>query len=134
GAVAGRLEQRRGPARAVDIAVQVDIPRSDARFDSNVELHIFRIIEQASENALRHSQTDKLHIFGDIESDRIHLTVEDDGDGFVVDPGIDLVNLLEKKHFGLASMIERATLINAEVEINSETQKGTRVSVRWSQP
>ena len=51
--LADGLSNRQGSG----LAVQVNIPSTDARFDSSVELHVFRIIEQASENALRHSQT-----------------------------------------------------------------------------
>ena len=113
------------------LSVQVDIPPTDARFDPTVELHVFRIIEQASENVLRHSQSDILKIYGKIKPDRIRITVADEGDGFELDPGLDRVNLLENKHFGLAGMIERAALINAELEIRTEPHRRTSVTILW---
>jgi two-component system sensor histidine kinase DegS len=126
--LANNLSDRQG----ISISIQNEIPPTETRFDSGTELHIFRIVQQACENTIRHAQATKLRIYGKIESQQILVNVEDDGQGFDTQPSLDLVNLLENNHFGLAGMIERAALINANVDITSEPNRGTRVVVQWN--
>ena len=61
----------------------------------------------------------------------VDLVVEDDGVGFVAGKDLDLARLLVNKHFGLAGMHERATLIGAQMKIDSSPGKGTNVRVIW---
>ncbi len=111
---------------------QLVVPRSDARFDPNVELHLFRIIQEACENSLRHASAEEIRIEGHILQDEVDLTVIDDGRGFIAGEKLDLVHMLSNRHFGLASMLERGMLIGGKVHISSEPQQGARVNVHWN--
>jgi signal transduction histidine kinase len=111
--------------------VSMEVPPCLARFDANVELHLFRIIQQACDNALQHAHADSIRIYGLIEENRVALTVEDDGIGFPLGQETDMAHILVKKHFGLVSMIERGKLIGADVQIASNPGAGTKVSVLW---
>jgi PAS domain S-box-containing protein len=109
----------------------MEVPPSLARFDLNVELHLFRIIQQACDNALQHAQAHHIRVYGQLEKSRVNLTVEDDGIGFQLGTETDLVNVLAQKHFGLVSMLERGKLIGADVQIDSHPGAGTQVRVLW---
>jgi len=111
-----------------------DLPSSSARFEPDVELHIFRIVQQACENALRHADAQTIHLHGHVAPDHIDLTVEDDGIGFSLAQPPDLASLLAQGHFGIASIFERAALIHARLQIESHPGGGTRLHVHWRSP
>lgn len=111
--------------------IVLDLPEAGARYDPQLEQHIYRIIQQACENALQHAQPRTIKILGQLEAGQIDLTVEDDGIGFHSDAQLDLARLATGKHFGLAGMFERAALVNAQVQIDSAPGRGTRVRVTW---
>ncbi|MBW8011766.1 MAG: hypothetical protein FVQ83_11085 [Chloroflexi bacterium] len=77
------------------------------------------------------SEAKLTRIFGRIEPDLVNIVIEDNGKGFEVDPTLDLVQLLAKKQFGLAGMVERASLIGAQVLIDSTYSRGTKVIIVW---
>jgi PAS domain S-box-containing protein len=116
--------------QAVEI-LTMDVPPSQARFDPSVELHLFRIIQQACENALQHAQAKSIHIYGLIAENRVEITVEDDGVGFMLGQEMDLAHILAQKHFGLVSMLERGKLIGAQIKLSSNPGAGTKVHVLW---
>jgi signal transduction histidine kinase len=117
-------------ARSNGTQIQLDLKHSAARFDLRVEEHLFRIVQQACENAIKHAEANLIRIHGQLEPE-VHLVVEDDGVGFPEDKKLDFTELLSQQHFGLAGIRERADLINAEVNIDTSPQKGTRISINW---
>lgn len=126
------LEQLVEDLNTKDDAIQVNmqVPSSLIRFDPSAEQHLFRIIQQACENASIHAQAKSVSVNGSIESTGIDLEVSDDGLGFELH-GSTLSELLKTRHFGLAGMSERAAMIGAELSINSAPGVGTRVELRW---
>lgn len=112
-------------------AIQLDLPVSGGRYPPHVEQHLFRIVQQAAENALRHARASTLCVQGRLEPDQLVLLVEDNGVGFPTEANMDLVALLERRHFGVAGMFERAALIGAELQIRSVPQQGTQMRVIW---
>lgn len=111
--------------------IQLDLPRSDVRFDPMAEQHLYRIVQQACENALRHSQAKQISVRGDILKDGADLVVEDDGRGFKLEGQADLAALLATRHFGLAGMHERAAMIGAKLVVHTAPGSGTRVRLSW---
>ncbi len=114
-----------------ETAIWLNVSASDCRYGGRVEQHIFRIVQQACENALQHAGAAEIQIDGRLDSESLSLSVLDDGVGFAVRDPIDLTRLLEERHFGLATMFERAALIGATVELVSAPDEGTQVSVAW---
>lgn len=113
-------------------AVGVALAPSEARYPEPVEQHLFRIVQQAVENALKHAEARNIVVSGQLESDAVRLCVEDDGVGLPADEPTDLASLVANDHFGLAGMYERASLIGAELHIGSAGDDGTRIEVRWT--
>jgi len=114
------------------VSVAIDMQAGEDRYPQNIEVHLFRIVQQACENALRHGQPEQITISGSFDPQKIELTVEDNGIGFDAGQDLDLNTLLANKHFGLAGMIERANLIGARLEIDAAPQAGTRIHINWA--
>jgi signal transduction histidine kinase len=115
----------------VKITANVQV-KGEARYPEKVERHIFRIVQEACENALRHGCATRISILAKLAPGTIWLLIEDNGIGFQLEGGADLHTLLAHRHFGLAGMVERATLIGARVEIDSYRKAGTRIQISWA--
>ena len=125
-ALADNLMERSGDRITIDVDIQTD----NKRLPQNMEQHLYRIVQEACENSLRHARANNISIFGILAPRAIDLTVEDDGAGF--DPQIELGSLIANSHFGLAGMVERCSLIGAEINIQSNPVAGTKINVTWA--
>ncbi len=112
--------------------VVLEVPASDARYGEQIERHAFRILQQAVENALQHAHARRIAVRGRLEHSWLEVVVEDDGVGFGLGEVQDLSALVSSRHFGLAGMYERAELVGAQVSIQSDAGRGTRVRLTWS--
>jgi two-component system sensor histidine kinase DegS len=113
------------------IKVELEVPASQARLPGDVELNVFRIIQQACQNAIQHGSATLIYLSGLIDPDCVDISVEDNGCGFEIGEKLDLPSLLANHHFGLAGMLERADLIKAKIYISSAPGKGTLVHIVW---
>jgi signal transduction histidine kinase len=111
--------------------VDVDLQTDGTRYPPKTELHLFRIVQEACENASRHAQARNINISGKLDVQEISLHLQDDGIGFDFGKTMDLDSLISGKHFGLAGMMERAAIIGAEARIESRPEEGTRVKITW---
>ena len=109
------------------IAVEVITDGDQRRLDPEIELVLFRIVQEALSNVGRHSQATAAQIIVEFGDRRIRIMVKDDGQGFHVPMGIG--DLAKDGKLGLAGMQERAKLINGAVTVQSEPGKGTTVTV-----
>jgi signal transduction histidine kinase len=114
-----------------DLSVTIDLEDGGCRYSPDVELHVFRIAQQACQNALRHAQAGHIQICGSLQPDEISLSVTDDGVGLDVGSNADLGWLLAHQHYGLVGMQERGVLIGASVRITSAPSQGAKVQVTW---
>jgi two-component system NarL family sensor kinase len=91
---------------------------------------LFRIAQEAVVNAGRHAEATRVEISLRRVANQIELRVADDGQGFSAMNGMDRINGVssEPGHLGLASMRERAELLDGELTIES-SGRGTRVMV-----
>ncbi|MBI3244088.1 MAG: GAF domain-containing protein [Chloroflexi bacterium] len=110
----------------------LDIPESDIRYDLQMEQHLYRIVQQACENALQHARANTIRLHGQLEPGRVSLMIEDDGVGFEPGQQLDLNGWLANKHYGVAGMFERAALVSANLQIYSTPQRGARVQILWA--
>jgi len=104
---------------------------SECRYPEVVENNVYRIVQQACENSLRHAHANRVMILGRLYPNKIDITVDDNGIGFDSDISLHLDDMLVNKHFGLVGMFERASLIGGELNINSKPNHGTQVQILW---
>jgi signal transduction histidine kinase len=103
---------------------------SAERLPFDVELAAYRIIAEATTNALRHSGCQTIVVRGRISADSLAIDVIDDGSGVTER---DLEAALRRGHLGVASMRRRAEAIDAQLVHGPNPEHGTTVSLRWSQ-
>ena len=103
----------------------------NCRYPLVIENNMYRIVQEACENSLRYAHAKRLSIGGNLTEKQIQLNVEDDGMGLDPDVSLKLDDLLAKKHFGLAGMHERASVIGAEIKIVSKANEGTQIHIIW---
>lgn len=113
------------------VNVVVDIQTNRERYPADVERHIFRIVQEACENTLRHARAKEVRISGRLDASEVKLSIDDDGIGFDADNRLEVKQLLAAHHFGLAGMLERAELIGAEIHLSSTPETGTSIHILW---
>jgi signal transduction histidine kinase len=101
------------------------------RYDPDCEAHLYWIVHQACENALKHAEPQRVQIRGQLYAGELTLSVEDDGRGFEFISQPDLLALLEKRHYGFVGMHERAAILGAQLFIASQPDQGTRITLKW---
>ncbi len=89
------------------------------------EIHLYRIVQECLNNIIKHSKADRVNIKVSKKTDKIILLIEDNGKGFDY-------NKTKKNAggLGLNSILERVNLLNGELEIKSELNKGTKILVK----
>lgn len=112
--LAAQAAQRAGTALTLDLPTQIGALRPE------VEQCIYRIAEEALNNAVRHAGARALALSLRAEAGQIILRVSDDGAGFDASAS-------PNGHYGLIGMRERAALVNGTLTIDSAADKGTQV-------
>ena len=95
------------------------------RMPADVETNLYRIVQEALNNAAKHAYASRADVLLDRRGSDIVLVVEDDGVGF--DP---VAKEQSDRGLGLVGMRERAKLIGGSLEIESACGHGTTVFVR----
>lgn len=92
------------------------------RLPSEMQLGIFRILQESLTNAQKHAQATRADVVLKYDGDLISLKISDDGVGF---------DRSEKKHghYGLTNMVERARKFRGTIDIQSAPGAGTSVHV-----
>ena len=88
-------------------------------------ISLFRIIQEAVNNAIKHANANKIFVCIGVEKNELFVEIYDHGKGFLVDD----VKKSKQLTNGLTNMKERASIINATLEIESEVNRGTKISV-----
>jgi signal transduction histidine kinase len=102
---------------------RIDLPES---LPEEIGLALFRIVQEALTNAVKHSQAQLVQVRLLAKSRRLHLQVLDNGKGF--DPSKNTSG------FGLRGMHERATTLGGTCQIWSAPGAGCRISVMLPLP
>jgi PAS domain S-box-containing protein len=92
-----------------------------------VQLLLFRIAQEALKNIRRHAEASSVWITMEFGSEKVILTIRDNGKGFEL-PG-KVEDLARTGKLGLAGMQERATLLGGKLRLQSEPGEGTSVLV-----
>ncbi len=107
----------------IEIGIAMDGLDDRSRFNADTETVVYRVIQEALTNVVRHAVASRVEVRLSASSGSVGAYVIDDGVGF------DLGEIDNSLSLGLAGMVERASLIGGSVEIGSELGSGTSVKV-----
>ena len=112
------------PVVARQTGLNISYEKSGAPFpvNGNVGVHIYRILQEALNNVVRHSGTRQAWVRFRFLPKALELEVEDHGEGFVEKSGA--------RGIGLVAMRERAELLGGSIEFLIPAEGGTLVRLR----
>jgi signal transduction histidine kinase len=107
------------------VNVRVDIHGDEKELDEAMKIAIFRIIQEALNNIIKHAQASNVNIHLAYSEKNVRINVFDNGVGF--DPDQIKQRRTSRPSLGLAGMEERAVLLGGTVAIQSRPGYGTEV-------
>ena len=108
------------------ITTNVIVNGDKRRLNPEAELIIFRIIQEALNNTMRHSQATRATITMNFAPESIKIAVWDNGRGFLQP---EISELSSQGKLGLNGMRDRAKLLGANLNIQSKPGEGTTITL-----
>lgn len=105
------------------LLVELDTPSLEERLPSELETALYRIVQEALSNAIRHAQASRVDVILKLRGGKVVAVVKDDGQGF------DPAAVGQRAHLGLLGMHERAETLGGTLTIETAPGKGTTVTV-----
>jgi signal transduction histidine kinase len=106
------------------LVLEMDIPEQPDDLAPEVEQCFYRVAQETLENVARHAGADHFFVQLTEEYGKLELTITDNGVGF------NQADISDDQRMGLQGMHERAELIGATLQIESQPGAGTEVHLR----
>lgn len=106
-----------------DIQCKIDIVGDQKTFSPDKELLIYRIAQETIHNISKHAQASKITITLTYESDTFTMSISDNGIGF------EKNKIFELNGIGFLNMLQRAKLLNGNLEIQSQPLSGCTITL-----
>jgi two-component system sensor histidine kinase UhpB len=114
-----------GPDGRDGFEIVFEAPAAVPTLAADAEVALYRALQEALANAVRHGGGRRVHVRLEAEPERVRLTVTDNGRGFPPDAAGRL-----RSRGGLAGIRERITALGGDFAFGNENGGGARVSVR----
>lgn len=103
--------------------VTIQIIGQETRLASNLEIALFRLAQEAVQNAFKHAKASQIQVKIEFRDEQITLLVKDNGIGFDC-------NVKKENAFGLIGMNERVDLLEGNFMLDSTPEKGTTILIQ----
>lgn len=113
--------------KSIDVTLQLDMEETE--LPGEVQLVLFRIVQEAIANIRKHASATRVTIKLESDTDKKRLIITDNGIGIAVP--LKWADLSSRGKFGLIGMRERAELINGKMRFRSEPGKGTSITIEF---
>jgi two-component system, NarL family, sensor histidine kinase DegS len=107
------------------LEVGVVINNMSQRLPNEIEVALFRIVQEALENVTKHAHAKHAQINLDLNGETVSVTIEDDGAGF----NPEEIKGKDPKRKGLATMRQRVDMFGGKLNIDSSPGRGTKLTV-----
>lgn len=114
-------------ASRTGLRVNIDCPHGDVRLAPQLELALFRILQEAMTNCAKHARAKAVVVKLQFADDPMQVSVTDDGVGFDAD---SVLQGATRVGLGLLNMRETAEFVGGRLRIQSVPGAGTQVSVQ----
>ncbi|MBQ8634309.1 MAG: hypothetical protein IJ420_11960 [Lachnospiraceae bacterium] len=112
-----------------NLDVVLKISGQEQALSSITSVTLYRILQEACNNSLKHSKANKIYIRISFTEDSIELDADDNGVGFDIPSTEERLQEDFLHGFGLSTMRERAKLLSGTFSINSKPGFGTKIHV-----
>ncbi len=109
------------------IQVQVTVQGTQRRLPPELEITLFRIVQEAINNIANHASAQHADLRIKFLENEVEVVVQDDGRGFDVTTVVEGYD--QERGFGLLGMQERAELAEGSFQIDSQPGRGTRIVI-----
>ena len=109
------------------IRIKLESDLKDERFDSSVEVVLYRVICELINNTIKHAHARKIDISLNRDGDYLAIVYKDDGKGFDVEKVIEQPT---SSGMGFSNIYSRINSLKGEIKIESEQKKGTLVTIK----
>jgi signal transduction histidine kinase len=114
-------------SKRTGIRAQLTHERMEERLPADIEVGVYRIVQEALTNVAKHSGASACTVRLVRREGLLSIAIEDDGRG--IDPEVSLAGDA-RRGLGLIGMRERAAALSGEFEVGNRDEGGTRVTVR----
>ena len=108
----------------IGVMTEIRVMGEEKRLDSHFEIGLFRIIQEALHNIEKHAKATHVIVRIEFNLKAISVIIQDDGKGF------DSAETVGSESFGLMGIRERVDLLSGELNIKSEKNQGTKVTIK----
>ncbi|CAG0946947.1 two-component system, NarL family, nitrate/nitrite sensor histidine kinase NarX [Anaerolineae bacterium] len=115
-------------AERTKLEINFEVVGAKRRLSSQVETVLFRIAQEALNNAWRHARATCASVRLEFSDSTVALMVQDNGCGFVVDSVLGRHS--ERRAWGLLGVQERVGLVGGTFKIDSAPERGTKLFVQ----
>jgi PAS domain S-box-containing protein len=132
GLVSAIKEYAEGYSQRSGISLGLDLPEDSSRLPQNVELALFRIVQESLSNIQRHSGATSAHVSLQFESEDLILKISDQGRGMSRSTSDSQNGHAVLLGVGILGMRERMTQLGGKLDIDSSVS-GTAVkaTIPW---
>ncbi|MDR1516209.1 MAG: sensor histidine kinase [Synergistaceae bacterium] len=121
-----RLAESYRERHGVDFRAQ--LTQEEDQFPSVLRSNLFRVVQEAASNALRHGGAKKITVKYEYTNKELFLSIKDDGSGFDIEA--ESVSAAERGSFGLSNIAERVQFARGNLKIESKIDKGTDITIK----
>ena len=121
---AALTKHARAVSESTGVSVTSQIDGIDDELTAEAELALYRLVQEALHNVVRHGDTQEARLAVKRLNGRVEATITDQGRGFAVAP------TLAGGALGLIGMFERAAYVGGKVEVDSAPGRGTTVRIQ----
>src|SRR5690606_34584825 len=107
-----------------DIFFTNEIENIDQYLSKEASLHLYRILQELLNNMVKHANAKVASVNIEIKKNHIEIIVKDNGKGFEYS---DKLN--SETSLGMRTLMERASILNSSLDINSRPDSGTTVTL-----
>lgn len=100
----------------------------EKRLPSAMEAAMYRLVQEAFNNALKHAEATFVSLDMTFQEDSIQMTIGDNGKGFSVEQVESQARI--HSQFGLVGMRERVELLQGKIDIESTAGQGTKIKIQ----
>jgi len=120
--LATQVEQSSG------LRLRLDMDELDGLFPSSAEINVYRVVQEALSNILRHAQATEALLRIERLGREVAVLISDNGHGFA--PGAENGPGPSEGGFGLTNMRQRVQILGGKINIETAADLGTKLNIR----